>query len=119
MAVDVDVVAVGIRRESLRQHGHLDVAGNAQLASNALLLGVHLLFAMKTACRPPDDEDHQGQADEHQYAEIDAHPMQVAIYFAFNTHYGHRPASITANGCIEHQSFLPLLVHERSLSSLA
>ena len=98
--VYLQVVAFGIGRERLGYHGLLNVAGHAQFAADALLLGIYPVDALEGASAQPHDDGEHDQSGGYEGKHLERHDVQVGVDVLMLVDDGHRPSHAPVHGSI-------------------
>ena len=98
--VYLQVVAFGIGRERLGYHGLLNVAGHAQFAADALLLGIYPVDALEGASEQPHDDGEHGQSGGYEGKHLERHDVEVGVDVLMLVDDGHRPSHALVHGRI-------------------
>ena len=103
-------IHIGMLYKAVGQHALLYLAGHAQFAANALLLGFHLTQTLQVARRAPHDKPNQYQTSKHGQQQRCAYFTQFAehLFIILDAHQD--PVCITTDGMEIHMTLIALLI---------
>ena len=89
----------------LRQHIHLDIAGDTEFTAQPFLFQTRVVEFLFTAGKPMDDETEHTESEQREQAHQSKHPFLFAIHLIVVAHHNQPPMRIASHKSIDDATF--------------